>query len=175
MFQDFMILSQTAAAWASAVGTTFAACVALWLGLGESRRREEQRQADAKVLRLMAAPELHSIDVALSFAPRAWDEIAATFGMPDYKLLHTNALRDISSRLKTPVLDRGFDKIGSLTTEETEVVALLCGEIPRLRSALESWIENYDSLDSFDTLANNCKARADDIRQLIDQLHFVDF
>ncbi|WP_147400251.1 hypothetical protein [Achromobacter sp. K91] len=175
MFHDFMTLSQTAAAWASAIGTTFAACVALWLGLAETRRREEIRQADAKVLRLMAAPELHSIDVALSFFPRALNEIVQTAGMADYKHLHIDALHTIAAKLHTPVLDRGFDKISSLEADETVVVSLLCGEIPRLRLALEDWIARYDTLDSFVTLASNCKERTSDIRELIRQLPFVDY
>lgn len=43
VFQNFMQFSQTSASWAAALGTTFAACVALWLGLSESRRRENER------------------------------------------------------------------------------------------------------------------------------------
>jgi len=42
MFQNFMLFSQTSASWAAALGTTFAACVALWFGLSESRRREKE-------------------------------------------------------------------------------------------------------------------------------------
>ena len=161
--------------WAAAIATTSAACTALWLGLAEGRRRAADRQENAAFVRSVCAAELHVISSSLCLYDQMADGVALTFHVPGHRDLNIAALRAMIKHLETPILDRAFLLINTLEKEDAENVSLIYAEVPRLRRALEAWVDQYDAMPDPEPLRVNTKARAADIRKLISLLSFVDY
>lgn len=175
MFETFMQVSQVSASWAAAIGTTFAACVALWLGLGDRRRRDNDRKLMARTLRFMIGAELIAVHTTLRAMPTLISALKEDYFGDDEGETAIDTIKFAANRLSIPIADASKQHFIHLPPSEAGLAAGLVGEIPRFRSALEEWADRYHQLyerrhEAIDALAD----RAADIVLGIEKLGWTE-
>ena len=175
MVETFMRYSEVSAAWSAAIATTFAACVALWLGLGDRRRHDNDRKMMAESMRYMIGCELIGVYTSLKGVSKLLDALKQDyFGEDDGKSTIV-AIRFVAKRLSIPIADASKPHFIHLPVKEAALISALVGDIPRIRNSFEEWAEHYHRFsDTGDEVLEAIGERVADIVLCIETLGWTE-
>lgn len=160
--------SEVVAAWASALATSGATLVALWLGLHQVRQQRREQDLSAQVLRHMLAPEIHGVLTAAAALPKLLDQIAASYFAEDGGEGYSTAIRFTAARLVMPGAERSINSLTRMSRADAEAIAWLLGTTPRLRLALIDWADRYGNFSlQRHEIVREARARASEISEVI--------
>lgn len=162
------------AAWASALATTAAALVALWLGTADQRDRRARSKLSDDMLQHMLSSELFRIKNVAESAPAFLDHLCQDYWGKDKGKANREYLRWLGNRFQMPLARGHFEQIANMRESDAKLLAALLGEVPRLHDTLNEVADRYETFENaFGKVAEGAKERMRDIRDAIDLLDWV--
>lgn len=133
------------AAWVGSVATSFAAVVALYFGLAEARKRQDERRRSHKVYRWLYQRDVGAMLPALEELADVLSAIRTASAGATVTAEAQTYLLDLGEQIRAPALNAHVEQLKYLALETGEKLARLAADGPRMAHFLERVVKGLES------------------------------